>query len=280
MTCRCLARPRSQDHPPLAAPRTLPALAQHVLLGLAIDEGREPAGHRGLQSTPCAARSVHAIEAERVRNALQRVLSLVIGHEQPGEQVIRVGADEHAVRRGERLHTARDVRRVPEDVDQPAASFAHDGRAGVHADPHGEADTARGLEPPIEGTDLVDDGEGGAHRALGIVTVGPRMAEARHHTVAQILDDVSPGPFDRGGDGAEIHRDDVSPLLGIHPRHQVGGSDQIGEDDGEPAPFPAGRHGGTVPGARRHRRVAGGAGGRAARNGEATGWAAQGGSPR
>jgi hypothetical protein len=52
----------------------------------------------------------------------------------------------------------------------------------------------------VEAGYSLDQRQPGLYRAVGIVLVGPRIAEIREHTVPNVLGDKPAGPFDDRGD--------------------------------------------------------------------------------
>ena len=83
----------------------------------------------------------------------------------------------------------------------------------------------RGVEPGHR----LDQRQPGPHRPLGIVLVGPRIAEIGEHPVAHVFGDKPAGAFDDRGDAAVIGADHRAQVLGIEPRRQCRRADQVAE---------------------------------------------------
>jgi hypothetical protein len=81
----------------------------------------------------------------------------------------------------------------------------------------------------VEAGHRLDQGQPGAHRPLGVVLVGPRVAEISEHTVANIFGDKSAGGFNDGGNAAVIGADHRTQILRVEPRRQCRRADQIAE---------------------------------------------------
>jgi hypothetical protein len=79
------------------------------------------------------------------------------------------------------------------------------------------------------------------HRALGIVLVGPRIAEIGQHAVAHVLGDKAAAASDDLGDAAVIGADDRAQILRVEPRRQRGRPDQVAEHHRQLPPLGLGR---------------------------------------
>jgi hypothetical protein len=66
-------------------------------------------------------------------------------------------------------------------------------------------------------------------RTLGIVLLRHRIAEQRHHPVAQLLGDLAAHFRDRNRSGAEISADQVAPLFSVQLRGDARRVQQIAE---------------------------------------------------
>ena len=85
--------------------------------------------------------------------------------------------------------------------------------------------------------DLLDDLQGRAHRALGIVFVRGRGAEQRQHAVSGEVLDRPAERLDRSDHARHGVADDDLQLLGIQAFAERGRADQIGEDRRDHASF-------------------------------------------
>jgi hypothetical protein len=87
----------------------------------------------------------------------------------------------------------------------------------------------------------VDLAEGGLHRQrgvdgpAGVVVVGDRRPEQRHHGVADELVDRAASPDDLLDEPPEAGRRDVADLLRVEALGERGEADDVGEEDGDGA---------------------------------------------
>ena len=91
--------------------------------------------------------------------------------------------------------------------------------------------------PRVELGERALDGEGRAHRALGVVLLRPRIAEESHQPVAELLQDM-PAKFGRRSRGRiEVGADQVAPVLGVEPRGETRRADEIAEHHRDRTPL-------------------------------------------
>src|SRR5690242_17317972 len=130
--------------------------------------------------------------------------------------------------------------------------MANNDQAGCDADTRAECRwrSCRGVET---GNSL-DDGETGAHGALGVILVGDRIAEIDQHPVAHVSGHEAPQPCNAVGDAAMIGFDHVTKVLGVQSSTNGGGTYQVAEHDCELAAFSRGGRCKLAP--RRQRRAA------------------------
>ena len=76
-------------------------------------------------------------------------------------------------------------------------------------------------------------------RPLGVVLLGPRVAEIGQHAVAQVLRDVAAEAPDRAGDAGVEGADQLAQVLGVEPRRERGRPDEVDEHHGEVPPLGA-----------------------------------------
>jgi hypothetical protein len=129
--------------------------------------------------------------------------------EQTGGQPPRVRPDHHGPGLSQRLQTRREVRRLADYAALAGLSLAdqiaYDDHPGADPDPRLQA------LRPRQPTDGIDQREAGAHRALGIVLVGARIAEIGEHAVAHVIRDKPATAFDDRGAAAVIGADHRPP---------------------------------------------------------------------
>ena len=191
----------------------------------------------GVRSRPCNAskrlsaalpRSTRAGHHRRAQ-ALELDGTQIRVLEQTAGQPPRARRDHHGPRLGQCLQPRREVRRLADHrlflrcalADQ----IADDHQPGGDADPHLQWRRRDGVEPGH----LLDQLQPGAHRALGIVLVGPRIAEIGEHAVAHVLGDKPAAAPDHLGNAAVIGADHRAQILRVEPRRQRRRADQIAE---------------------------------------------------
>ena len=172
--------------------------------------------------------------------------------EQTAGQPPRARRDHHRPRLGQRLQPRREVRRLADHRlflrRTLADQIPDDHQPGGDADPHLQWRRRDGVEPGH----LLDQLQPGAHRALGIVLVGPRIAEIGQHPVAHVLGDKPAAAPDHLGNAAVIGADHRAQILRVEPRRQRRRADQIAEHHRQLPPLGLGWCRG-IAGPRRHR---------------------------
>ena len=99
--------------------------------------------------------------------------------------------------------------------------------------------------------DRLQDAQGGADRALGVVLVRHRRAEDRHHRVPDELLDRASEALDVGLDALVVRAEERAHVLGIGAVRAPGEADEVDEEDGDDLSFlPRGRRGREVCAAR------------------------------
>jgi hypothetical protein len=120
-----------------------------------------------------------------------------------------------------------------------AAQLADHHRAGVDAHPRRDAHPVLRLESRVERLQPAQQLAPGAHRPLGVVLVGLRVAEVDQQPVAQVLHDLA-AVAGGGGDGlglVGLHRPAVG--LGVELLGQRRRAHQIAEHHRQVAPLAA-----------------------------------------
>jgi hypothetical protein len=107
----------------------------------------------------------------------------------------------------------------------------------------------------VEPTDRLDDAQASAHRPLGIVLVGLRIAEISEHAVAHIFGDETVETSNRRRYAAVIGADHLAQFFRVEPRRKRRRADQVAEHHGQLAAFGLG--GGRSIGDRRPQRGGG-----------------------
>ena len=226
----CLAHSgltQQQDH--LAAvvrDRELDEIAQHRELGVAPDQ-------RGDPTRPVARRNERLGRRPHVDGRLstandQRAPRLVTDDLAGG--LVGRCADEHLAGVGGRLEAGCRVHHIAHrGVVASGAERPDEHFAGVHADPHADADGRFGR---VLGECLLHT-ERGANRPLGIVLVSDRGAEQRHDGVADDLVHATAEVVHIVDEAFERDVDQPLHPLGIEVLRESGEADDVGEDHGD-----------------------------------------------
>jgi hypothetical protein len=160
--------------------------------------------------------------------AFERLLARFLeGDRLAGRTVGRL-ADQHGTRRGDRLQAASGVDEITGDHALVICAERDGGFAGQ--------DASAGLDGRAEGLDRVDQLEGGADRAFGIVLVGGGGAPDGHDRIAdELLDDAPVACHDVLGE-IEVPAEEFPGVLGVAALGERGEPDEVGEQDrDEPA---------------------------------------------
>jgi hypothetical protein len=106
-----------------------------------------------------------------------------------------------------------------------ADQVADDHQPGGDPDAHLQRCPSRGIEPGHR----LDQREPCPHRPLGVMLVGPRIAEIGEHAVAHVLRDETAAAFNDRSAAAVMGGDHRAQILRIEPRRQRRRADQIAE---------------------------------------------------
>ena len=157
--------------------------------------------------------------------------------EQPAGQPPRARRDHHRAGLGQRLQPRREIRRLADHRlllrRALANQIADDHQPGADPDPHLQRRPRRRVEPGH----LLHELQRRAHRALGIVLVGPRIAEISQHPVAHVLGDKAAAAPDHLGNAAMIGADHRAQILRVEPCRQCRRADQVAEHHRQLAPL-------------------------------------------
>jgi hypothetical protein len=96
---------------------------------------------------------------------------------------------------------------------------------------------ASGFAVPVEVAQRSLDLESRTDRALGIIFVGPRVAEVDEYSIAEKLRDVPLEPLDGSRARILVGRQDLSKFFEVESLTELRGSDEITIDDGEVSAF-------------------------------------------
>ena len=161
--------------------------------------------------------------------------------------------DQHLIRPCEALQACREVRRFTDRGllarIAGANRLADDHKSRGDADADMERFAAHGSR-----ADRGGNGEASTHGAFRIGLASFRPAEIDQHPVTDVTRNEAVKLLDSGGDARLIAANDLPQILGIQPRREGGGTDQIAEHHAEWAAFGNGLRGAEVVG-RADRRV-------------------------
>ena len=235
------------DRPLRARFDLAPAVAQQLDLTLPFHERRGVALRAGLEPAGGADRPAGPIHLDRVGDALQPDRAAVLELEQPLDQPLRGGADQHLARAGGVLQPRGDVRGLADQAQVVApryrAQIADHHQPAVNADVETQLFPVRRQARMLEPGDRLDHLETGPDRARRIVVMRGRIAEAHQHRIAQEPHHLALVARDDVDAGLVEMMQDVAQILRVQPVGERGRSDQIGEADGQEAAF-----GGQQPG--------------------------------
>ena len=202
-----------QRHLAFAIEGALPAIHQQAQFVLAPDEWGQSTRRRGRFEPPAhSARPDYAIKLDRPFDALERLRSAILDHEQPRDQPMRGVGDHHRAGFGGRLHPRGNIGRVAEDVGCPCPRLRQPPPCPNRSRPARRV-WVRGCS--LSFADRVEDREARARRPLGVVVVRLGPAEVGHHAVAKVLRDMPVEALDRLRRRTMVPADDLAPLLGI-----------------------------------------------------------------
>ena len=216
-------------HPALAGLGLLPAALQQRQLLVAADERGQVSPVQCLEPALGDAPAQYPRGHHRRAQALELDGAQVHVLEETAGQPPRARRDHHRARFGQRLQPRREVGRLSDHRlflrGTLADQIADHHQPGSDADPHLQPHRRDGVEPGH----LLHQLQCRAHRALGIVLVGPRIAEIGEHAVADVLGDKPAAAADHLGNAAVIGADDLTQILRVEPRRQRRGADEIAE---------------------------------------------------
>ena len=219
------------DHLAVAGDDLLPPVAQQVAFGLAAHERRQRGDARGLEPALDVALADHAPRANRLRDALQRLLAQVLEVELAARQPLRRGRDDHGIGRRQALQARREVGRIADDVllGRPAGAdgVADNDQPGSDADAHAQLESLHRLQR----RDGVHYFQSGVDRALGRIFIGARVAEVGEDSVAHVARDeaVELGNDLRGR--LLVQADHLARVFGVEPRGQRRRIRKVAEHD-------------------------------------------------
>ncbi len=218
-----------QHHLAFAVLRQVPALDQEAEFMLAADEIGQPAAPHRFEAALGGRHPLDRPGLDRLGKTLDRVPAKCAQAEHIAEQPAGRCWDDDRPRLGQRLQSRRQVRRLADHRLLLCGTFADEiadhHEAGGDADAHLELAASGRVEP----SDIGDDVEAGAHRPLGIVFVGLRIAEVNQHAVAHVFGDETVEAAHCLGDRPVIGADHLAQLFEVEPRRQRRRADQVAE---------------------------------------------------
>ena len=220
---------RQQHHLAFAVLRQVPALHQQAEFVLAADKTGQPAAPHRFEAALGCRHPRDRPGLDRLGETLDLVPAERAQLEPIANQPARGRGDHHRGGLGQRLQSRGQVRRLADHRLLLCGTFADE--IADHDQPGGDADADLELAASgcVEPSDIGADVEAGAHRALGIVFVGARIAEINQHAVAHVFGDEPVEAAHRFRCAAVIGADHLAQLLGIEPRCHRRRADQIAE---------------------------------------------------
>ncbi len=214
----------------LASDGAMPAVVQDPDLGFPADDGRERRAVDRLKAALRAAKARDAPHADGCGDPLERPRALIQVVEPCPCQPLHSFADGNRVRFGDALEARGDDHRV---ADRPFFGRQHDHQSAGDADPDGDV-AHFGKVGAAQG---LDDVERRADRPLRFIFVGLGVAEERHDSVAQPLEDVTLVPLHARRARVLVRMDDGLQDFRIDPVGQFGVAHHVAEEHRQVAPL-------------------------------------------
>ena len=232
--------PEHRDEPRLALIRnSVEGVLDQAELAFAPDERRLEASRATL--APSRGNNLGgAPERDRLRLSTYLVRARLLVGDCGLGRASRHVADEDRSRGGERLNARGGVHEIA--GHETLAFRAHGDRRFAGDDSRARLQPGRaGLA--LQRGDRLDQLEGGANGALGVVFSCDRCAPEGHHRVADELLDRASVAVDHLTRAVEVARQQLARLLGIPVLGVRGEAHEVGEEDGDEAPLRDGRPG-------------------------------------
>ena len=230
--------PGEQNRGSFALDRPLPAFEQEAQLLFAPDQRHQSKRRFRLEAASYSAFAEHAVGAHRMRDAFQALRAELFADIQSLDEPEGVFAYHDCAGARERLQPRRDVGCLADDAHFfsaiALADVADHDHAGIDADAHRQRQRACG-DPLIELFHGFHDVERRAHRALGIVLVGLRVAEIDEQRVAHVSAQVAARALHRIDAGVPIVDQQRGQLLRIEPLGERRGVDEVAKQHREMA---------------------------------------------
>ena len=208
-----------------------PAIQQRRHLFVAADE-RQVARAQGLEAACHLARPQRLPRLHGPREAFERPAAEIAIVEQPARQPPRRIADQHGTRISQRLQACSEVRRLAHHRRIVRNLGAQQLPDNDHPRGDTDADAQRAVQHPAR-LDARGQLEPRAHRAIGIVLIGSRIAEVGEHAVSLVARHAAAGRLHHGRDARLVRHEHVAQIFRIEARGKRGRTDQIAEHDGE-----------------------------------------------
>ena len=211
-------------------------LLQRSDLGLPTDERRKSARRGGLESSPAGGRGEQLERFDRGGQPSNWDPAKAAHVDQPFDEPECLGREADGARDGKLLHPRRQMGGWP---DRRVLHIEVVGDAADHDLARVESDASQDLHPVLLAHHLAVAANGVLHRQRGVagsscvVFVGERRSEQRHEPVPHHSADGPLEPVD-GLDHRPHGRLQQRPaVLGVQILDQLGGADDIGEQDGD-----------------------------------------------
>jgi hypothetical protein len=207
-------------------------------INIAISSSRPTSGVRWAlaRAAPATARPYKPKQCHRLGQPFQFLGAPLLRDEQPGDLALHLRCHNDGTRFSQRLHTCRDVRRIPVNLSR---GIHHD-RACFDTNACVERRLTRTGVLAVDLSERALNGKGGPRCAFGVVFLGYRIAEQRHEPIAKVFGDLPAHLRHCCRGGIQIRADQIAPVLGIKPRRDAGRTYKIAEHHRNMSAFASG----------------------------------------
>ncbi len=207
---------------------------QLVQLPVPPDRARLDALHAARCVEAEAARPLvqHDVAVDRLGDALQLQSRQRLERERTAHVAVRVGRDQHTVRRRGGLQAAGPVDRLADHGEVLSRAFVespdHD-VAGVDAHPHGERHAVARAELGVQRIERVAHRQRGSDGEVGILLARATQPEHGHDGIADELLDHAAVGLDQRVPSCEVLVDERADVFRVERPRQHGEVDEVGE---------------------------------------------------
>ncbi len=207
--------------------RSVDRLAEGRHLAIPPDQGRGQSWHSA-RNLVGGAEPEDAERGDGQREPLEGEVLQALTLDQRGHEPVRLHAGDDAAAHG--LQPRRQVRDLAGHQELAALLRRRDGLSRGEPNAEVQARAILPLEHRVQGGEALPHRHGRPHGTFGIVLVQRRHTEHGHDGVARVLLHGPAVGADLLGHLLEEGREQRAELLGIVPRGERGGPDEVGED--------------------------------------------------